>query len=143
MIYITTMDIHEAEPLCASRAQFRTVGNGTRLCQVPGAGELVPQGGTVVIYTEEISADQMVAVPDVKGKTGSAANQMITDAGLNFAASGEGIEGSQNVAVSQSPAAGESVAPGTVVTVEFASSSGTVCKKGNGHNQCKRLFTCG
>ncbi len=123
MIYITNMDIHEAEAdVRIAGLKYRTVGNGTKVVrQIPGAGELVPEGGTVVLYTEEINADQMIVVPDVKGKSGSAANQAITDAGLNFAASGEGIEGSQNVAVSQSPAAGESVAPGTVVTVEFAS----------------------
>lgn len=122
MIYVTNMDIHEAEAdVRIAGLKFRTVGNGTKvLRQIPGAGELIPEGGTVVLYTEEIGEDQMSTVPDVKGKTGSVANQLITDAGLNFAASGEGIDGSKTVAVSQSPAAGETVAPGTIVMVEFA-----------------------
>lgn len=122
MIYITNMDIHEAEAdLRIAGLKFRTVGEGTKVVrQIPGAGELIPEGGTVVIYTEEFDEEQMVTVPDVKGKSGSAANQLITDAGLNFAASGEGIDGSLTAAVSQSPAAGETVEPGTIVTVEFA-----------------------
>ncbi len=84
--------------------------------------EPIPKDGTIVLYTEETTEDSMVTVPNVVGMSGEAANRAIVNAGLNISIAGTGIEGSQSVAKSQTPAAGEQVEPGTVVTVEFIDS---------------------
>lgn len=117
-------DIHDAESIVRiAGLKSRIVGNGTKvLRQVPGYMEPIPKDGTIVIYTEEISEESMVTVPDVVGMNGETANRTIINAGLNISIAGTGIEGSQSVAQSQSPAAGEQVEPGTVVTVEFIDS---------------------
>ena len=68
-----------------------------------------------------------VTVPNVMGRSASAANKLLIDAGLNVR-----IEGTQNyqsgvgaVVVAQSPAADTVVTPGTIVTVEFRYLDGT------------------
>ncbi|MEM1485367.1 penicillin-binding transpeptidase domain-containing protein [Oscillospiraceae bacterium PP1C4] len=117
-------DIHDAESVVRiAGLKFRVIGKGTTvLRQVPGYMESIPKDGTIVLYTEENAEGSMVTVPDVKGMNGETANRTIVNAGLNISIAGTGIEGSQSVAKSQSPAAGEQVAPGTVVTVEFIDS---------------------
>ena len=122
---VTNLDIHDAESvLRIAGLKFQTIGSGTTVVrQVPGIMEAIPKDGKVMLYTEEESEEGDVTVPDVVGLSGAAANKAIVDAGLNFAASGTGIEGSVSVAASQTPAAGELVAKGTVVTVEFIDKS--------------------
>ena len=69
----------------------------------------------------------MVTVPDVMGKSATVANLMIINGKLNINITGTTNyeTGAGAVVVSQSPAAGESVPKGTVVTVEFRYVDGT------------------
>ncbi len=98
----------------------RVVGDGdTVVSQVPAASDYLPRGGTVILYTEE-EEQTMVTVPDVVGKSGQVANKEILNSGLNIKIMGADIEGSTVQAMSQSPAAGESVPLGTIITVQFA-----------------------
>ena len=53
------------------------------------------------------------------GLSGQQANRTILNAGLNISVSGVSIDSAGCMAASQSPAAGEEVEIGTVVTVEF------------------------
>lgn len=93
----------------------------TVTAQVPASGECVTkEGGKVILYTGGAPKDS-VKVPDVMGKSAADANRILLDAGLNIR-----IEGALNytvgegaVVISCSHVAGESVAPGTVVTVTF------------------------
>jgi len=112
---------HEAQSaLTQLTLKARIVGSGgTVLSQMPPAGTTIPKGGTVVLYTDEESKQQTVAVPDVKGQTGSVANRTIVNAGLNIKIEGASAKLPGAVAVRQSPAAGTSVPPGTVITVDF------------------------
>ena len=100
---------------------IRVVGNGTYVTsQTPQGGTKVEkENGLVVVYTGDSKAQQSVKVPDLLGMSAMAANQMLINSGLNIR-----IDGTQNylsgtgaAVVSQSPAAGEIVAPGTVVNV--------------------------
>lgn len=77
---------------------------------------------TVYVYTTQSAAESnTVTVPDVKGMTAAAANATLINKGLNIKIEGTNayLSGTGATAVSQYPAAGETVTRGTVVTVTF------------------------
>jgi len=78
-------------------------------------------GGKVILYAGNDLPQTVKTVPDVIGRTASAANGMIINAGLNIKIEGTRnyLSGTGAVVVSQSPSAGESVPEGTVVTLTF------------------------
>lgn len=98
-------------------------GGGAVIDQMPREGTSVAENGLVVLYTEGEAVENTVKVPDVIGNgknTPSNVNSKILNANLNIAMKGIHEGNFTNCyAVSQSPAAGEMVPPGTVVTVEF------------------------
>ena len=119
---VTVPDVTGVSPQQASdtltAAGLRTMVDGigqTITDQLPAAGAEVPDGSLVVVYTEEVEAqdDGLVDVPDLTGKSLVPANRALRAVGLQMKISGSGV------CVSQSPAAGERVASGTTVTVEF------------------------
>jgi len=85
--------------------------------QVPKPGISVPSTGIVKIYTEESNIRKTVVVPDLKGQGKYNATTALKQLNLNIKTSGSGI------AITQTPSAGTEVEEGTVVTVEFKSSS--------------------
>ena len=108
---------------------YAVVGEGEKvMAQIPAGGsQLAKDTGKVIFYTGDAEPEATVSVPDVMGRSASAANKLLIDAGLNIR-----IEGTQNyqsgtgaVVVSQSPAADTVVTPGTIVTVEFRYLDGT------------------
>ena len=115
------MGPHDAQAaLTQLTLKARIVGDGGMvIAQVPSGGTDIPRGGTVVLYTDQISQEDTVVVPDVIGYSGSEANRTIVNAGLNIKIKGVSIELPGAVAVRQTPAAGEVVSPSTIVTVDF------------------------
>ncbi len=97
----------------------KTVGGGDRVVeQYPEGGRSLPRGSTVLLYTEEGLALRTVTVPAVTGQTPEQAFAALTAAGLNLQMGGAaGRDGA--VAVRQSSPAGESLAMGEVVRVDF------------------------
>ncbi len=99
-------------------------GDGdTVAAQLPAASTRIPQGGTVVLYTsvEEV-ANGEVEVPSFSGMTLAEANMVAASYNLNISV--RGVSGvSDGVVLNQSVAAGEMVAPGTVITLTFTTSS--------------------
>lgn len=99
---------------------YKIIGSGeTVVDQVPRAASSLTKDSVIVLYTES-EPEATVRVPDVIGKTASAANKAIVDAGLNIIIEGshqEMLDGA--VAIKQSPDSGEYVSPGTIVSVEF------------------------
>lgn len=96
------------------------VGEGaTVVRQCPEAGQSVPSGGTVLLYTEE-GGDQTVKMPGLTGRTMTEVNTIASSMGLNVQLTGL-VVGSGGTAVShtQSIAAGTVVPKGTVVKVGF------------------------
>ena len=90
--------------------------NGNIVYQYPVGGSQVPAGSTIYLYTTT-DQDAMTTVPDVTGKGGSFAAQMMSAANLNVQ-----FEGDQSGrVVSQSVAAESSVAYGTIVTLTMES----------------------
>ncbi|MDY4446760.1 penicillin-binding transpeptidase domain-containing protein, partial [Gemmiger sp.] len=90
--------------------------NGNIVYQYPVGGSQVPAGSTIYLYTTT-DQDAMTTVPDVSGKSGSFAAQMMSAANLNVQ-----FEGDQSGrVVSQSAAAESSAAYGTIVTLTMES----------------------
>ena len=86
--------------------------SGTIVYQYPVGGSVVPAGSTVYLYT---ATDQnaMTTVPDVNGKTGTFAEQMLRAANLNVQFSGD----SGGKVVAQDVQSGTTAAYGTIVTL--------------------------
>ena len=96
------------------------LGNGnTVIKQVPAAGQTIPAGGTVLLYTEETDA-LMVTVPDFKGLSVTQVNALAANFGLNVQIQGLSVGGGTSAtANTQSIAKDTKVPKGTVVTVHF------------------------
>lgn len=103
------------------KAEFIGSTEGTEVTgQIPGAGSIMPNGGTVMLYMGDIplSDYQFSEVPNVIGMTVDEANKTLSNAGLNISITG--ARGSSDAkAVSQSIADGLTVYKGTVVEVNF------------------------
>lgn len=107
----------------AQAAGFKTKVNGkgdTVIDQQPKPGVTLQGNSTIVLYTEKVEDTDTVTVPNVEGMSISSARSALTSKGLNFEIVGAGqSESSGAYAVKQSVAAGEKVAPSTVIGVEF------------------------
>jgi len=98
------------------------VGAGDRVIkQVPAAGQSVPRGGSVIIYTEENAVQKNVTVPNLIGLTAQEVNTRLTALGLNAKITGGGLDQNGCLSSKQSIAAGEKVPIGTVVEITFLS----------------------
>lgn len=97
----------------------RRVGTGDLvLAQSPAAGEKVPAGSTVYLFTD--SADiPTVPVPNVVGKSAALAKQILTAAGLNASLSAE-----EGTVTAQSAAENAEVKMGTVITLTVSGAEG-------------------
>ena len=86
--------------------------SGNIVYQYPVGGSVVPAGSTVYLYT---ATDQnaMTTVPDVTGKTGTFAEQMLRAANLNVQFSGD----SSGKVVAQDVQSGTTAAYGTIATL--------------------------
>ena len=101
--------------------RHKVFGNGeVVISQFPRFGTKLREGGLVVLYTDDSSKEHTVTVPNVVGCTPSAANNTLVNYNLNIKMEGAYRDDTTGtVATGQSPKAGEMVAPGTLVSVEF------------------------
>jgi beta-lactam-binding protein with PASTA domain len=94
-----------------------TVAKGSIGAQVPEPGAKVDVGATVAYVVSKGAAPTKVKVPDVTGKKQSDADAAISKAGLKPAAQKAYSDTvAKDVIILQSPAAGASVSPGSVVS---------------------------
>lgn len=92
--------------------------SGTIVYQYPYAGTSVPAGSTIYLYTNT-DQNQKTTVPDVSGKTGSFARQMLKAAGLNVR-----IEGDESARVISQSLEPEASAPlGEVILITTGETS--------------------
>ena len=97
----------------------RVSGKGSKVVsQVPAAGESIPEGGVVVIYTDDKSKTEEVSVPDFSGYTASEVNRIAVNSGLNVVFSGPASSAGAR-AYSQDIGKGTKVEAGSKVTVYF------------------------
>ena len=122
---IRGMSLEEAKnKIKSSGFKVRVKGEGKEVIdQLPKPGVSIIADSTVIIYTEEVPENNYVTVPDITGMTPKAVRQELEDYGLNFEVSGAGRALSDARAVKQNIAAGERVAPATVISVEFRNES--------------------
>ena len=107
---------------------YEVIGEGERVTKTaPTGGSSIRKDGIVYLYAGDVPKSDMVSVPDLVGKSATVANLMITNAKLNINITGTTNyeTGTGAVVVSQSPAAGESVPKGTLITVDFRYLDGT------------------
>lgn len=110
---------------------YEFVGEGPEVVsQVPpGGSSVLMSTGKVIFYLGSAKPEdsQQITVPGVIGQTASVVNRTLTNAGFNIKIDGalNFDEGVGAKAVAQSPAPGELVPKGTVVTVEFRHTDGT------------------
>lgn len=99
----------------------RVVGDGdTVVDQLPNPGIMIGEKSTIVLYTEKRNSSDLATVPNLDGMDVEDAEYTLALHGLNFEVMGAGhseVKGAY--AVRQSVAAGEKVAPATVIGVEF------------------------
>lgn len=99
-------------------------GEGKVEHQMPKNGTQIPQGGTVVLYTNGKEPSATVTVPDITKMSIAGATKMISNYGLNLKLVGN--ESTKNTALifSQSPEAGTVVEAGTVITANYKNYDG-------------------
>jgi len=101
-----------------TRAPSDSVDKGLVSDQTPAAGQQVPEGTTIGIVVSEGAAVENVEVPDVLSMTQAAAEKSLEDAGLRVqVAKNPSADVVAGTVGAQSPAPGESVAPGTTVAI--------------------------
>ena len=94
--------------------------SGNIVYQYPVGGSVVPAGSTVYLYTAT-DQNSMTTTPDVVGKTGTFAEQMLKAANLNVQFAGD----SGGKVVAQDVEAGTSAAYGTIITLTMDSGEDT------------------
>lgn len=119
---VTGLSTGEAKKLLQEAGlTYRFIGTGeTVLSQIPAADAVIPGNSQVLLYLEPVEDTATVVVPDVVGKDIETANSLLSQAGLYMKLIGAAGQTEAISAVSQSPAAGETVEIGTVVEVEFS-----------------------
>lgn len=96
-------------------------GDGTVTHQIPYSGKSLPQGATVLLYTNGENPHSSVEVPNLVGLTAAECNRELINRNLNIRIKGSGISTPGAVVISQSEEPGTSVSPTTVITVEIGS----------------------
>ena len=111
-----------AKALADKNLKYRVVGEGDAVTyQVPASGAAVPGGSTVVLYLGGAVPEENGTVPDVVGLGYETAKKKIEEAGFFMRASGASTYyGNSTTAEGQSVTAGESLATGTVIDVQFS-----------------------
>lgn len=94
--------------------------SGNIVYQYPVGGSVVPAGSTIYLYTAT-DQNSMTTTPDVVGKTGTFAEQMLKAANLNVQFAGD----SSGKIVAQDVEAGTSAAYGTIITLTMDSGEDT------------------
>ena len=107
--------------LAKNNLTYRIVGEGTYVAaQVPSRGSAIPGGSTVILYMSG-QPEETATVPSLDGLSYEEAKSKLEASGLFMRASGSNTYyGSASKVQSQSLAAGEVTAMGTVVNVTFS-----------------------
>lgn len=106
----------------ASKFTVKVVGAGDKvITQVPAAGQSMPKGGVIVIYTEEDAARETGTVPNLTGLSLTDANRTAVNAGFNIKVSGTTQASEVITSYRQSVPEGTKAELGTTITVYFRS----------------------
>lgn len=115
-LLIDTPTANAMEKLKDIGLNCEVVGDGsTVLTQMPVTGTPVAKGGTVVLYTNKTTPEP-VTVPSVINCTLAQANEILTEAKLNYVSKGSLHQDA--IVLLQSQPAGSTVEPWTVITLD-------------------------
>ena len=104
----------------AKGLSVRVLGSGeTVLSQLPDPDTQLDSGGTVVLYTDENSQNDLAVVPNFAGMTAVQANQAAVQSHLNLRLSGDATKANA-IVTEQSIQAQSQVSQGTIVTLKFS-----------------------
>lgn len=119
---VTGHTIEEAQEMAGDLGiDVKVLGEGDIVIdQIPYAGESVPNGGTIVLYTDNKSINEKVEVPNFIGLSLYNANELAAQSGLQIKAGGAAANGVYVYASSQNYLEGEKVRVGTIINVTFA-----------------------
>ncbi|MBE6585426.1 MAG: PASTA domain-containing protein [Ruminococcaceae bacterium] len=122
--YLVGWSVSAAKKYAADAGfEVEIVGEGSVIRnQSPAAGvEMESDRATLILYTQTGATPEMVAVPDLLGKTAVAANETLASRDLNIRIQGTNnyLSGTGAVAIAQNYAPGTMVEKGTVITVTF------------------------
>jgi len=102
----------------------KVIGNGDNVAQqVPSCGQLMPQKGIVILYTDN-REEETVTVPDFTGMRLSAVQKLANDSGLNLKIAGNAFTGSDILSFAQDVEKGTVVKYGATIKVSFKAYSG-------------------
>ncbi len=102
------------------------VGTGGRVvAQSPGAYTQVPNGGLVVLYTDEGVTEETVEVPELIGQSAEMAMDTLKSMGLNVLTTGAPDGGESVLVVGQDREKGSKLSKGSVVTLTMRDVSQT------------------
>lgn len=102
-----------------AKVTLTVVGNGSTVMeQIPAALTEMPQGGKIVVVTDD-TAVRKVVVPDLLGKSLGTANSELANRGLNITIKGVQAGASDAVVLVQSLPPGTEVSAGTVIELRI------------------------
>jgi len=114
-----------AEKLKDAGFIVKIMGDGEKvISQTPAYNHSIPNGGTVVIYTEANVKNNKATVPNFSGMTILQAAQTAAQYGINIRVSGSSAADNSVTAYMQGVESGATIKYGETVTVYFKSSSG-------------------
>ncbi len=129
--YLTGYDVATARQICQERGftcRVEGEGDDTSIVnyQTAQGGAYIPGGSEIVLYIGEAVPPESVTMPDLSNMTPEQAEQALNELDLYMEATGASQYYTDQTRVyDQSVAAGESVQPGSVITVTFLDTSNT------------------
>jgi len=101
--------------------KVRKIGDGDIIIsQFPPANHKVPLNSTIIVYTEQNTNGELVEMPNVVGMDVQKATEVLKGKGLNIQVEGT-LKDNDGIAESQNIVAGEKIAIGSIVQINFKS----------------------
>lgn len=114
-------DVEEAKRTISDLGlEVTVVGSGKTILRQSPMGASVQRGGSVVLYTDNLTPEQTVSVPDVEGLSKEYAKQLLHSVGLNMTVDGTLGLGDSSVYATANIMTGRTVPVGTAIPVSFA-----------------------
>ncbi len=114
-------NIEEAKKTVTDMGLLVTVvGSGDTVLRQSPMGATVQRGGSVVLYTDNTTPAEMVAVPNVEGLSKEYARELLHSVGLNMTVDGTLGASDANVYATANAMTGRTVPVGTAIPVAFA-----------------------
>ena len=117
------LSVEEAKAtLEALRLEVKVVGDGDTVLRQSPSGVTIERGGQVVLYTDNITSEETVIVPDIEGYSKEMVREILHSYGLNMTIDGSAANEENSVAEANNMT-GRTVTVGKAITVTFRASA--------------------